>query len=277
MRLVLVVDLFGVDDGVDDELVGVEIFGGKLEGGDLVVVVGSVIEDAVLEIITGGVDSVFELVVAKIATAELLVDGVENVKELADAGEFVIFAVFVAGVGAGKGDFGEARLGREVARKADGAHAATVLLEREVRGELVFGSGGGEVHVIIEGEELFVERWVVGEDAGGVIVDFETFGDRFNDNASAGGVGNHPVEFGRRKLGAEAKVAEVDALEESFNFGDVRAASKKPGEEFELSDVVFAIDVVMIDGVADKVEAGDAEAFFVDSVIKERVVLGCGL
>lgn len=37
--LVLVVDLFGFDDGVDDELVGIEVLGRELESGDLVVIV----------------------------------------------------------------------------------------------------------------------------------------------------------------------------------------------------------------------------------------------
>lgn len=110
MRLVLVVDLFGFDDGVDDKLVGVEVFGGELKSGDLVVVVRSVVKDAFLEVVTVGVDGVFEFVVAEVATTELLVDRVEDVEELADAGKFVIFAVFVAGVGAGEGDFSEAGL-----------------------------------------------------------------------------------------------------------------------------------------------------------------------
>ena len=37
--------------------------------------------------------------------------------------------------------------------------------------------------------------------------------------------------------------------------------------------------MVVIDGVADEIEAGDAETFFVDGVIEERVVFGsscCG-
>lgn len=44
-------------------------------------------------------------------------------------------------------------------------------------------SGGGEVLVIIEVKELFVEGWVVGEDAGGVVVNMYAVGDGFEDNA----------------------------------------------------------------------------------------------
>ena len=79
------VDLFGFEDGVDDELVGIEIFGVEVEGGDLVVGVGRVVENAVFEVIAGGVDGIFVFAVAEVATAVLLVDGVEDVEELADA------------------------------------------------------------------------------------------------------------------------------------------------------------------------------------------------
>ncbi len=79
------VDLFGFEDGVDDELVGIEIFGVEVEGGDLVVGVGRVVENAVFEVVAGGVDGVFVFAVAEVAAAVLLVDGVEDVEELADA------------------------------------------------------------------------------------------------------------------------------------------------------------------------------------------------
>ena len=79
------VDLFGFEDGVVDVLVGIEIFGVEIEGRDLVVGVGRVVENAVFEVIAGGVDGIFVFAVAEVATAVLLVDGVEDVEELADA------------------------------------------------------------------------------------------------------------------------------------------------------------------------------------------------
>ena len=69
------------------------------------------------------------------------------------------------------------------------------------------------MHVVIESEELFVERRVVGEDAGGVVVNLEAIGDGFDDNTSAGEVGNHPMKFGGGEVVAEGKTAEVDASE----------------------------------------------------------------
>lgn len=79
------VDLFGFEDGVDDELVGIEIFGVEIEGRDLVVGVGRVVENAVFEVIAGGVDGIFVFAIAEVAATVLLVDGVEDVEELADA------------------------------------------------------------------------------------------------------------------------------------------------------------------------------------------------
>ena len=183
------------------------------------------------------------------------------------------------GIGAGEGGFDETRLRGEVAREADSAHAAAIFGEREVRGEFVFGGGGGKVHVVIESEELFVERRVVGEDAGRVVVNLETIGDGFDDNAGAGEVGNHPMKFGSGKVGAETEITEVEFCEKGLGFGDAGALAEDPWEKFELGDVVFAVDVVVIDGVADEIETGDAKTFFVDGIIEERVVFGsscCG-
>ncbi len=183
------------------------------------------------------------------------------------------------GIGAGEGGFDETRLRGEVAREADSAHAAAVFGEREVRGEFVFGGGGGKVHVVIESEELFVERRVVSENAGGVVVNLEAVGDGLDDDAGAGEVGNHPMKFGSGQVGAEWETAEVEFCEEGLGFGDAGALTEDPWEKLELGNVILVVDVVVIDGVADEIETGDTEAFFVDSVIEERVVFGsscCG-
>jgi len=135
------------------------------------------------------------------------------------------------------------------------------------------------VHVVIESEELFVKRRVVGEDACRVVVNLEAVGDGFDDDAGAGEVGNHPMKFGRWELRAETEITEVEFCEEGLGFGDASALAEEPGEKLELGDVILTVDVVVIDGVADEIEAGDAETFFVDGVIEERVVFGsscCG-
>lgn len=123
----MIVDLFGIKDGVGDELVGVEIGAREFNSGDLVVVISRVVEDAALEVITGGIDSVFVFVIAKVTATILLIDGVEDVEELADAGEFVGFIADVAGVGASESGADETGFGGEVAGEADSAHAAAVF------------------------------------------------------------------------------------------------------------------------------------------------------
>ena len=58
-----------------------------------------------------------------------------------------------------------------------------------------------------------------------------------------------------------------------FNVGDGAALTKQPGDEFKLSEVVAAVGDGVIDGVAGKIEAGDAEAVLVDGVVIEGVGL----
>lgn len=65
--------------------------------------------------------------------------------------------------------------------------------------------------IIAELEKLMLERRIVSEDADRIIVDLKTMGGRLDYDRSVGGVGNQPVELGRRKLRAESYVGEVDA------------------------------------------------------------------
>lgn len=263
--------MFGVDERGMEELGGIEIVFGEAVRGDLVVVISGVVEGAGIEVVAVGKDGDFVFIVAKVGATALLVDGMENVEELVDARDFVVGG---EGIEFGEGDFREAGLGREVARKADGAHAAAVFGESEVGGEVVFRGFGGEVLVIAELEIHFVERGIVGKDAGRVVVDFEAVGDGFDGDSGAGGIRDDPVEFGSGELVAKVEVAEVHLLEESFCFGDSGALAEDPGKELELSYIILAVDMVVIDGVADEVKTGDAEAFFVGGVVEEGVAVG---
>lgn len=103
--LILVVDLFGFEDGKAGEGGGIEIGAVEFDGGNLVVVIGSVVKNGVLEVVAGTIDRIFEFVVAEIAATVGLFNGVEDVEELTDAGEFVVSG---ARVGADEGGFDEA-------------------------------------------------------------------------------------------------------------------------------------------------------------------------
>lgn len=54
------------------------------------IIIGSVVENAFFEIVTGAINRMFVFVVADVTTTVLLVDGMENVEELADARHFII-------------------------------------------------------------------------------------------------------------------------------------------------------------------------------------------
>lgn len=110
-------------------------------------------------------------------------------------------------MGADEGSSDKARLGGEAAGETDGTHAAAVFGEGKVGSEVVDRGGGGEIHVIVQVEELFVERRVVGEDVGGVVVDFETVHDGFDNDGGAGGIVNHPMELGGREFWSEREIA----------------------------------------------------------------------
>ncbi len=122
-----------------------------------------------------------------------------------------------------------------------------------VRGEVVLGIFGGEVLVVVELEKLFVEGRVVGKDADRIIVDVEAGFCGLDDDASAGSVANDPVEFGGRELGIKIEAAEIEVYEADFGFFDGGALAEEPGEEFELGDVVFAVDMIMINSVTDEI------------------------
>lgn len=126
------------------------------------------------------------------------------------------------------------------------------------------------MHIIVEPEELFWEGWIVGQDAGRVVINFETISDGFNDNTGTGGVRKYPVKFGSWELVAEADVGQIEIGKQSFGGGDVVTLTKNPGEKFELRDVGLIVGGSMINGVTDEVEPGHAQALFVDGVIKQR-------
>lgn len=89
------------------------------------------------------------------------------------------------------------------------AEAVAVGLEVKGGGELVGGFGGRKVEVIVEAEGLDGEGRVVGEDADGVVVDFEAVSDGFNDDGGVG-VGDQPMELGGRELVTEGSVGKVE-------------------------------------------------------------------
>ena len=50
--------------------------------------------------------------------------------------------------------------------------------------------------IITELEKLLVERWIVGEDTYGVVVNLEAVTNGLDNDAGSGGIAEDPVEFG---------------------------------------------------------------------------------
>ncbi len=82
------------------------------------------------------------------------------------------------------------------------------------------------------------------------------------------------MEFGGRKLVIEIKITKVHLREKSFSFGDRSTLTEDPGNELKLGDIILAVDMFIIDGIADEVEAGDAEALFINGVVEEGIIFG---
>ncbi len=105
----MIINLFGSDDGKANEIGTVEIGFMHVDSGNLMIVIGSVVTDALIEIVARRVDGDFVFVVAEVAATTLLVDGMENVEELADTRELVVGG---EGMGAGESGFDETGIRR---------------------------------------------------------------------------------------------------------------------------------------------------------------------
>lgn len=109
----MIINLFSGNERIMDKFAGVEIDFLHVNAGDLVVIITGVVESAFGKIVTVGIDGDFVFVVAEVGTTALLVDGMENMDELADIAEFVVAGERIE---FGEGDFGEARFGRKITR-----------------------------------------------------------------------------------------------------------------------------------------------------------------
>ena len=125
--LINCVDRSLLDDRIAHQSGRLQILMVHVDRGDLAVVVGGVVVDALVCVAAGGVEGDLILAVFEEAAASLLFHGSEDVEKLADA-----FLLRVPGAGVHFRESGpdETGLGREIARKSDGSHTAAVSLER---------------------------------------------------------------------------------------------------------------------------------------------------
>ena len=89
-RSVYPLDLAFEFDRVATEFRSVKVFAVHIDSVDLMIVISGVVVDALCRVAAGGVDRDLELSFGDLTAAALLVDGAEDVEELAHAGALVI-------------------------------------------------------------------------------------------------------------------------------------------------------------------------------------------
>ena len=165
-------DRLGVH-GETHQGVSVQVFPVHIHCGDLMLIVGGVIVNALVGVAATGVNGVFVFARRNLTAALLLLDRAENVEQLADAAGFILLRM---GVVSHKCGPHKAGLGGQIARKAKPAHAAAVGGQGQPRRKLIFGLARAEVPIIVQIEHLKREGRVVGEYPGGVVVHMKAVG-----------------------------------------------------------------------------------------------------
>ena len=266
---VLEMNLLPLDQRKADQLGGIKIFAVHVDCGNLVILIGGVVIDSLARIAAGGVERDFVMSLTDLTAAALLIDGAENMEELADA---LRFGVPGEGMRSRKGHTGKTGRGGEVAGKAESSHAAAVRLERNIRSKGVGRLLLRKSHVLIQKEELHRERRIVGENTDRVVINVKPVCHGF-DNDRAGGIGDDPVELRSRKLRAERSGRKDHAGKCGPCFCQSGTGSENPGNEFKLCDIGFSIRRGGISGISDKVQSCHAKALLIDRVVVERILI----
>ena len=237
--------------------------------GDLVILIGGVVIDSLARIAAGGVERDFVMSLTDLTAAALLIDGAENMEELADA---LGFGVSGEGMRSRKGHSGKTGRGGEVAGKAESSHAAAVRIKRNIRSKGVGRLLLRKSHVLIQKEELHRERRIVGENTDRVVVNMKSVCHGF-DNDRTGGIGDDPVELRSRKLRAERSGRKDHAGKCGSCFFQGSTGSENPWNEFKLRDIGLSIRGGGISSISDKVQSGHAKALLIDRVVVERILI----
>ncbi len=85
------------------------------------------------------------------------------------------------------------------------------------------------------------------------------------------------MKLGGGELVTETDIDKAHAAKEGSGFGDGSALAKDPGEEFKLSDIIFVVEMRLVDGVADEIETGGTKTFFVDAVVEKWIIFAIGI
>lgn len=117
-------DLLTLHQRIADQFIGIQIGTMKFYAGNLAVFIGGVIVNALCGIAAAGIYGLF-VEIANLHTALLLGNRTENVKDLADAGRFIVLR---NGVEPCKSGFYKSGSRRQISRQTQSAHSAAVGL-----------------------------------------------------------------------------------------------------------------------------------------------------
>ena len=246
--------------------IGVEVCAVEIDGAEVLIAVRRVVINPGVGVAARGVDGFFA---EAIVQANAAADHGDVLQDMEEVGDVLLFVGRADAVCAGKGGADEAGGGRGIPGQADGAHAATVRGKGEGFRKSIDGFIGREIDKVVEPLELNGEGRVIGKDADGILINFQAVFGGFGDDGS-GAIRDEPMERGDGQAVAEGEVDEVDIFEQRSCFGKIRAGEEEIGNKFKGGEVDLALDLLKIDGVFREVEAGGAEAVFIDGVVEER-------
>ena len=170
----------------------------------------------------------------------------------------------------GKGGADEPGLGRQIAGQPHGTHAPAVGSQRQGRGEAVLRRAGGQLGVVVQLEHLQGEGRLVGQHAGGIVVDVQTVGGLL-DHHAAPPVSQQPVELGRRQPRQKGVVGDADALQQPAGLVHPGAAAQQPRDQLELRHAAPLRRAGAVDGAGHEVQPGDAQPLLVHRVVVQGI------
>ena len=91
---------------------------------------------------------------------------------------------------------------------------------------------------------------------------------------AAGAISDEPVQLCRGQLGVKWDVHKVQLGQQGAYLVQIGALAQQPGDQFKHRDVVLSVRFRLAGGVAHKVQPCNAQAFLVDSIVVERILLG---
>lgn len=128
------------------------------------------------------------------------------------------------------------------------------------------------MHIVVQREELLRERWVIRQHADGIFVDLQPRSSRLQRECT-GGVREQPVQLGGGEVRAERRSRQVDGLQQLPASASVAHCRSSHGMNSNWRHVLPPVLRRGIAGVADEVQPGNAEAFFVYSIVIQRIAV----